>query len=487
MHFLNSPERVPFMPYTSIREAADDVHSGLSTPTELVLEALESIDQCDGDIRAFVTVSREQALADAEQAEREQRTGLYRSPLHGIPIGIKDIIAVQGVRTTAGSQVLANNISQEDAAVVEQLRKAGAIFIGKTNTHEFAYGTYTPPTRNPWDLNRVPGGSSGGSAAAVAANMCLGAIGSDTGGSIRIPAACCGVTGLKPTYGRVSCYGVIPLSWSLDHVGPIGRSAEDCALIFDAIVGYDPRDPNSVSGPTLSGGQVGSAASLIGGAEGRGPLSLQGLKLGLLQDSFVGPLDPAVRQAWQSAMLVLKEEGASVVNVDLPRPTMDLYRTIQMPEASLAHAQKGWLTTALNDYTERTRERLLQGQHISAVDYLQAQHERRIFSSAVRSVLQRVDALVLPTLPVPAITMAQIDADISIGGVTENATVALLRLNMPFNLAGMPAISFPCGFTTNTLPIGLQVVGKSFEEATILRIAHAYQQLTDWHKRAIPV
>lgn len=478
------------MPYMSIREAADDVHSGLSTPTELVLEALESIDQRDGDIRAFVTVLREQALADAEQAEREQRTGLYRSPLHGIPIGIKDIIAVQGVRTTAGSRVLANNIAQEDAAVVEQLRKAGAIFIGKTNTHEFAYGTYTPPTRNPWDLNRIPGGSSGGSAAAVAANMCLGAIGSDTGGSIRIPAACCGVTGLKPTYGRVSCYGVIPLSWSLDHVGPIGRSAEDCALIFDAIAAYDPRDPNSVSGPPGR-----SAASLIGGTEGRGPLSLQGLKLGLLQDSFVGPLDPEVRQAWQASMLVLKEEGASVVDVDLSRPflplpennAMDMYRTIQMPEASLAHMQKGWLTTSLKDYTERTRERLLQGQHISAVDYLQAQHERRIFSSAVRSVLQRVDALVLPTLPVPAITMEQIDADISIEGVTENATVALLRLNMPFNLAGLPAISFPCGFTTNTLPIGLQVVGKSFEEATVLRIAHAYQQLTDWHKRAIPV
>ena len=470
------------MPYISIREAANDIHSGLSTPTELALEALEAIDQRDDSIQAFVTVLREQALEEAEKAEREQRTGLYRSPLHGIPIGIKDIIAVQGVRTTAGSQVLVDYVSQEDAAVVEQLRKAGAIVIGKTNTHEFAYGTYTPPTRNPWDLNRVPGGSSGGSAAAVAANMCSGAIGSDTGGSIRIPAACCGVTGLKPTYGRVSCYGVIPLSWSLDHVGPIGRSAEDCALIFDAIAGYDPRDPNSVSGPPAR-----SAASLISGVEGRGPLSLQGLKLGLLQDSFVGPLDPEVRQAWQAAMLVLKEEGASAVDVDIPRPTMDMYRTIQMPEASLAHMQKGWLTTRLNDYTERTRERLLQGQRISAVDYLLAQHERRIFASTVQSVLRQVDALVLPTLPVPAITMEQIDQDISIEGITENATVALLRLTMPFNLAGLPAISFPCGFTTNTLPLGLQVVGKSFEEATILRIAHAYQQLTDWHKREVPV
>lgn len=469
------------MPYLSIREAENDIRSGLATPTELVAEALERIDQLNSEIHAFITVLRDQAYEEAEQAEREQRTGLFRSPLHGIPMSIKDIIAVKNVLTTAGSQVLADHISQEDATVVEQLRKNGAIIIGKTNTHEFAYGPYTPPTRNPWDVSRIPGGSSGGSAAAVAASMCLGAIGSDTGGSIRIPASCCGVTGLKPTYGRVSCYGVIPLSWSLDHVGPMGRSAEDCAILFDAIASYDPRDPNSVSGPPAR-----SAALLIHGAEGRGPLSLQGLRLGSLQDSFVGPLDPEVRQAWQAALLVLKEEGAEVTEVDLPRPTIDMYRTIQMPEATLAHTEKGWLTERLNDYTERTRTRLLQGQTVPAVDYLLAQHQRRVFSSAVRSVLQQVDALVLPTLPIPAIPIDKIDQEISIEGITENATVALLSLNMPFNLAGLPAISFPCGFTTNGLPIGLQVVGNSFEEATILRIAHAYQQLTDWHRREIP-
>nr|WP_161977354.1 amidase [Dictyobacter kobayashii] len=264
------------MPYTSIREAADEIHAGIITPTELVLETLEQIDEADGEIQAFVNVIREQALQDAEQAEREQRTGLYRSPLHGIPIAIKDLIAVKGFPTTASSKVLANNISAEDAMVIEQLRKAGAIIIGKTNTFEFAYGPYAPPTRNPWDHTRTTGGSSGGSAAAVAAGMTLGAIGTDTGGSIRIPAACCGITGLKPTYGRVSCYGVIPLSWSLDHVGPLGRSAEDCAILFDAIARYDPRDPNSVSGPPSR-----PAATLIEGAEGRGPLSLQGLRLGI--------------------------------------------------------------------------------------------------------------------------------------------------------------------------------------------------------------
>jgi aspartyl-tRNA(Asn)/glutamyl-tRNA(Gln) amidotransferase subunit A len=478
---MNIKKELMTMPYLSIREASEDMRSGMATPTELVAEALEKIDLLDGEIKAFVTILGEQALADAAKAETEQRMGFLRSQLHGIPIGIKDIIAVKGARMTAGSQVLADYVSPEDAKVVEQLRKAGAIILGKTNTHEFAFGTYTPPTRNPWDRTRIPGGSSGGSAAAVAADMCLGAIGSDTGGSIRIPAACCGVTGLKPTYGRVSCYGVMPLSWSLDHVGPLGRSAEDCAILFDAIASYDPRDPNSVTGPPSS-----SAAMLINGPEGRGPLSLQGLKIGLPHEAFIGPLDPEVRQAWRAALLVLKEEGAEVVeDVELPRPSFEMYRMIQRPEAAFSHMQKGWLSEKPDLYTERTREHLLAGQKIPAVDYLRSQHERRLFSSAVRSVLQRVDVLFLPTIPVPAIPIAQMDQEIRIEGVEVNATVSLLSLTMPFNLVGLPACSFPGGFTGNNLPVGLQVVGKAFEEATVLRIAHAYQQLTDWHRREI--
>jgi aspartyl-tRNA(Asn)/glutamyl-tRNA(Gln) amidotransferase subunit A len=466
------------MPYLSIKDAAEEIHSGLITPAELVAETMERVDALDSDLKAFVTVMRDHAYEDAERLERELRTGLYRSPLHGVPIGVKDIIAVKGVRTTAGSKVLADYVSQEDAMVVERLRKNGAIVTGKTNTHEFAYGTYTPPTRNPWDHERVPGGSSGGSAVAVATGMSLGAIGTDTGGSIRIPAACCGVTGLKPTYGRVSCHGVIPLSWSLDHVGPLARSAEDCAIIFDAIAGYDPRDPNSISGPPSR-----PTASLIAGPEGRDTLSLQGLVLGVPQEAFFAPLDPEVRAAWQAALLVLCEEGAEVVDVELPLATIEVYRTIQRPEASLAHMQKGWLSEHRDDYTALTLQRLLEGQQVPAVDYLHAQHQRRIFSNSMRSVLQRVNALVLPTLPIPAILIEQSDQEISIDGAGENATVALLRLTMPFNLAGLPAISFPCGFTTNGLPIGLQVAGRAFEESTVLRIAHAYQQLTDWHRR----
>ena len=468
------------MPYLSIQQASEELRSGIITPTELLADALDSIDQLDGDIQAFVTVMRDQANEEAEKAENEQRTGLFRSPLHGVPIAIKDLIAVKNVRMTAGSKVLVDYIPQEDATVVELLRRAGAVIIGKTNTHEFAYGTYSPPTRNPWNLQHIAGGSSGGSAAAVAAGMCPGAIGSDTGGSIRIPSACCGATGLKPTYGRVSTYGVIPLSWSLDHVGPIARSAEDCALLFDAIASYDPRDPNSVSGPPGK-----ASATLIAGAEGRDPLSLQGIKLGVPSEAFVAPLDPEVRAAWHTALLVLQEEGAELVNLELLPPAMDTYRTIQMPEASFAHMERGWLTERLDAYTQRTRLRLLQGQTIPAVDYLRAQQQRRAFSSNLRSSMQGINALVLPTLPIPAIRIEQADTDILIDGVTENTTVALLRLTMPFNLAGLPAITLPCGFSAGGLPIGLQIVGKPFEESMILRVAHAYQQLTDWHRREI--
>jgi len=468
------------MPYLSIQEASEELRSGLITPTELLAETLERIDRLDSRIHAFITVMRDQAFEEAEKAENEQRTGLFRGPLHGIPIGVKDLIAVKNVRLTAGSKVLADHVSQEDATVVEQLRRAGAVIIGKTNTHEFAYGTYTPPTRNPWDLTHIPGGSSGGSAAAVAAGMCLGAIGSDTGGSIRIPSACCGITGLKPTYGRVSTFGVIPLSWSLDHVGPMGRSAEDCAILFDAIAKYDPRDPNSVSRPPDK-----SSATLLSGPEGRGPLSLQGIKLGVLSESFVAPLDPEVRAAWHATLLVLQEEGAEVSDIELRHPAMEVYRTIQMPEASLAHMEKDWLNNRLEAYGERTRSRLLQGQTITAVDYLRAQQQRRTFSSNLRSAMQGVNALVLPTIPIAAIPVEQADQDIQIDGITENATTALLRLTMPFNLAGLPAVSLPCGFTTGGLPIGLQLVGKPFEESMILRIAHAYQQLTDWHRREL--
>lgn len=469
------------MPYLSISEAAEELKSGLITPTELLAEMLEHIDKQDQELLAYTTVMREQAFKDAEHAEQEMRTGLNRGPLHGIPLAIKDLIAVKGVRLTAGSKVLADYVASDDASVVELLRKRGAIIIGKAATFEFAYGPYCPPTRNPWDHTRTTGGSSGGSAAAVVANMCLGALGTDTGGSIRIPSACCGATGLKPTYGAVSCYGVIPLSWSLDHVGPIGRSAEDCAFIFDAIAGYDPRDPNSVSRPPSKTHEMLTREDI------QGPLSLQGIKLGVPQDAFVDPLEPEVRLAWKGVIMALKEAGAQVVNLDLPVPAFTTYRGIQTPEASLAHLEKGWLTEKLDLYGESTRIALLKGQEVPAVDYLRALHERRLFASSLRAAMQPVDALILPAQPLPAIPGTLIGQEITIDGKKENATVAMLRLTMPFNLSGLPAISFPCGFSSLGLPMGVQAVGKPFEEAMILRIAHAYQQMTDWHRREINV
>jgi len=465
------------MMHLSIQEACSDLRCGLVTPTELLSEALAHIDEHDGLIQAFVTVLRQQALKEAEEAEREQRSGLFRSPLHGIPLAIKDLLAIKDVRLTAGSQVLADYIAPEDATVVARLRQAGAVLIGKTNTHEFAYGTYTPPTRNPWESTHVPGGSSGGSAAAVAAGMCLGAIGSDTGGSIRIPAACCGVTGLKPTYGRVSCAGVIPLSWSLDHVGPLGRSARDCAIIFDSIAAYDPRDPNSVSRPPDQ------THSMLGDEQASGSPALQGLTLGIPQDDAIDPLDPEVRQAWRNARLVLQEAGARICDVRVPRASMELYRTIQKPEATLAHRERGWLDEKQELYSQITRQRLLDGLQISAVDYLQAQQQRRAFASALRATLQPVDALLLPAQPMPAVEISQIGQQITIEGRTEPIGEAMLRLTMPFNLAGLPALAFPCGLSARHLPLGLQVVGRPFEEGLILRIVHAYQQLTDWHRR----
>ncbi len=250
--------------------------------------------------------------------------------------------------------------------------------------------------------------------------------------------------------------------------------------MFDAIARYDPRDPNSVSGPPAQ-----ASASLIGGVEGRGPLSLQGIRLGVPQESFVAPLDPEVRAAWKAALRVLQEEGAEILDVELTHPTMQTYRNIQRPEATLAHIQSGWFPARSEDYTEATCESLLKGQQVLAIDYLQAQQERRQFSSAARAVMQRVNALVLPTLPLPAFPVELSFQDILIDGVADNSTAGLLRLTMPFNLAGLPAISLPCGFSSDGMPIGLQMVGKPFEESMILRIAHAYQQLTDWHRREI--
>ena len=443
----------------------------------------------DGQLRAFVTVTEERAMQDARRAEQERRTK-HGGWLCGIPLALKDLVATRGIRTTAGSQVLAEHVPNEDAGVAERLAKRETVLLGKTNTHEFAYGTFTPPTANPWDVTRVPGGSSGGSAAALAAGMCVIALGTDTGGSIRIPAACCGVTGLKPTYGLVSLYGITPLSWSLDHAGPLARSVEDCAILLDVLAGYDKRDPASLSDQSVWSTYTDSMYEMRPGGRltdvKSGALPLTHIKIGIPDNAYFGAVDPEIHAAVTAAIKTLEDLGARVESVSLPASIDDLfpaYRGVQMPEATLAHREAGWWPAHATDYCPITRSRLELGNSISAVEYLHAQRLRRAFTQEMQPIMDRLDALALPTLPILPPHRDQLDQPITLGGKQFDPGPAMLRLTFPFNMTGQPALSVPCGFSASGLPIGLQLAGRHRDEATLLHIGHTYQQATDWHTR----
>lgn len=472
------PDDVLEMSVAALGRALRD---GSLSPVDLAEAALRRIDALDEQVRAFVTVTRERALDDARQAERELRAGHDRGPLHGIPLALKDLVATRGIRTTAGSQVLADYIPDEDAAVAERMAAAGTVLLGKSRTHEFAYGTFTRPTANPWDLERIPGGSSGGSAAALASRMCSLAIGTDTGGSIRIPAACCGVTGLKPTYGLVSASGIIPLSWSLDHPGPLARSVGDCAVMLDVLAGYDSRDPASLPDSSATPAY---AAALKQSAAESAPLA--GLRIGAPEDDYFTVAEPEIGAAVRAALLTLEGLGAQIEPVRLPGELAGLfraYRGVQMPEATAAHIEAGWWPARAEAYSPTVRSRLEMGGQLPATDYIQAQRLRRAWSQGMRVLMQRVDALALPTLPILPPRIDQLDQPVRIGNSEFDASSALLRFTFPFNMSGQPALSLPCGFATAGVPIGLQVVGRHLDEATVLRIGHAYQQTTDWHLR----
>jgi aspartyl-tRNA(Asn)/glutamyl-tRNA(Gln) amidotransferase subunit A len=464
----------------SVAELGRALRDGSVTPVELAEAALRRVEALDGRVRAFVTVTRERALEDAHRAERELQSGIDRGPLHGIPLALKDLVFTRGIRTTAGSQVLADFIPDHDATIAERLSAAGIVLLGKSNTHEFAYGTFTRPTANPWNLECIPGGSSGGSAAALAERMCPLAIGTDTGGSIRIPAACCGATGLKPTYGLVSTYGIVPLSWSLDHPGPLARSAEDCALLLDALVGYDPRDPASLPD---SAARPAYAAPLQQPAE---MWPLAGVRLGAPEDGYFAVAAPEIKAAVSEAMKTLADLGAEIESVRLPETLSELfraYRSVQMPEATAAHIEAGWWPDRADAYSPTVRSRLEMGGQLPATDYIQAQRLRRAFSEGMRALMQRVDALALPTLPILPPRIDQLDQPVRLGDREYDASSSLLRFTFPFNMTGQPALSLPCGFSATGLPIGLQLVGRHLDEAALLRIGHLYQQATDWHTR----
>lgn len=442
---------------------------------DLVEAILARIERLNPQLNCYITVLASGARAEAARAARSIAGGNWLGPLHGIPIAIKDNIWTRGVRTTAGSKILADFVPEKDAGLVARLRGVGAIIIGKTNLHEFAYGVtsnnaHYGSVRNPWDLERIPGGSSGGSAAALAAGLCCAAIGTDTGGSIRIPAACCGVTGLKPTFGRVSCHGVVPLARSLDHAGPIARTAADAALVLQAIAGYDPRDPVSrdVPVPDFAG-------------ELRTPW--RKVRLGWPRDFFFDRLDEEVRHALEAARGVFERFGARFEEVALPSVADSLLpaTNIALAEAAQYHRAAGFFPARAADYSEQVRARLETGSRVTASDYLDALDVRKRVQQEFAAAFQRVAAILAPTLPVAPPRIGE--ETVLAGGEPEDVRSAMLRFNRPSNLTGLPAISVPCGFTSGGLPIGLQIIGRSFDEANVLRLAAAFERRTEWHTR----
>lgn len=443
------------------------------SPVELARLTLDRIARLEPKLNSYITVLQESALREASAAEKEMMSGRYRGPLHGVPISVKDIYAIKGVRTTAGSKILRDSISDDDATVVLRLRKAGAVLVGKTNLHEFSYGVtsnnpHFGPVHNPWDLRRVPGGSSGGSAAAVASALCAASMGSDSGGSIRIPSAACGTSGIKPTYGRVSRFRVVPLAWSVDHAGPLARTAEDAAFVLQAIAGYDPNDETSDRKPVPD-----YAKSLTG--------SVRGLRLGIPQNYFFEHIDSEIEWAVHAAVKILEGAGAKGVPVTLPHleHSPGMAAQITLVEATSYH--EPFMKKHIDDYGEEPRTKLEAGMYFLATDYVKSQRARTLLRQSFDQAFRNADVILAPTLPAfpPAIE----EVFVKSGDLREHVVDAFTRLNIPCNLTGLPAMSVPCGFGANGLPIGLQIIGRAFDESTVLRVGHAYQSLTDWHRK----
>jgi aspartyl-tRNA(Asn)/glutamyl-tRNA(Gln) amidotransferase subunit A len=451
----------------TLAEAAALIQRRELSPVDLTEAYVRRIESLDPELNAFITATPDAARAAARSAEDEIARGNNRGPLHGIPLAIKDLFDTAGVRTTGGSKILGGNVPAADSGAVERLNAAGAVMVGKLNLHEFAFGAtgvnpHYGPARNPWDTTRITGGSSSGSGAAVAAGECLGALGTDTGGSIRIPASLCGITGLKPTFGRVTRRGVLPLSWSLDHAGPMARTAKDCALMLQALAGEDALDPS------CSREAVPDYAAAL-------REDVAGLRIGVPAEFFYDDVDSEVESAVRAAIEVLRGRGADVREVSLPMiadaPTA--VGAIMLPEALAFHQR--WLAERPDDYGEDVRFRLENGATYLALHYVQAQRFREMIVARWREeVFAKVDIIATPTTLRSAPLIEEGDL---------RTTFRLIRNTNPLNLLGIPAISVPCGYTDGGLPIGLQLAGPWWDEPTVLRAAHAYQQATDWHAR----
>jgi aspartyl-tRNA(Asn)/glutamyl-tRNA(Gln) amidotransferase subunit A len=454
----------------TIAALAGRLRSGELSPRDAVEAYLARIAELDPQLNAYISVQGDAALAAAAALEG---TGGERGPLWGVPVAVKDVIDVEGVTTTAASKVLADAPpARADAFAVERLRAAGAIVLGKLNTHEFAYGAMTTsrhfgPARNPWATDRICGGSSGGSGAAAAADLAAGTLGTDTAGSIRIPACFCGVTGVRPTTGRVSNRGVVAVSWTFDTVGPIARTAEDCALMLEAIAGYDPADPSTAAVP------VHPYASLLAGG-------VEGLRIGVVQPLLEQGIDPGIAACVRDALGELEAAGARLVEVALP--LLDelgtIQQAIQFTEATSAHLAT--LRTRLGDYGTDVRARLLTGLFVPSTTTVLGQRARRLAYDGFRSAFERVDLLAAPTMPVVAPRIGE--DTVRLGDAIVPYRLTLIPFNSPWSCVGAPVVSVPCGFVDG-LPVGLALVGRRYDEATALRTAHTFQEATDWHER----
>ncbi len=462
----------------TISEAASLIERREVSPLELTRAVLDRIEAVDDKVNAYITVLKEEALQAAKAAEGMIAAGYYLGPLHGIPVALKDQIYVRGVRSTAGSKVLADFVPEEDATVAARLKRAGAILIGKTNQHEFAWGgtsdnPHYGPVRNPWDLSRFPAGSSGGSGAAVAARECLGALGTDTGGSVRLPSAVNGVTGIRPTIGRVSNYNVVPLAWSMDTVGPMSRTARDVAAMLGVIAGHDIHDAGTANVP------VPDYASFLG----RG---VEGVRIGIVPDYFFYHLQPPVESAVRGAIAELEAQGATVVEVTLEHidGNISAQLTVETAEPSAYHQE--WLRERPGDYGEDVRVLLERGELYLATHYIQAQRYRTLLRNEFMEALRDVNVFICPTLPFVATPVGAMTVVIE-GDQEENMLSAIMQFTGVPSLTGLPSLAVPCGFSPEKLPIGMQIMGRPFDEGTLFQVADAYQSVTGWHKESPPL
>jgi len=461
------------LPLKTIAELAPLIRSGEVSPVELARQTLARIEILQPKLNAYITVAAELALDQARRAEREIAEGNYRGPLHGIPYAAKDLLETRGIRTTAGAKIFAERVPETDAAVVERLRDAGAVLVGKANLHENAYGiTSTNPhygaVCNPWDLERIPGGSSGGSTAALSAGLCGFSLGTDTGGSIRIPASLCSLAGLKPTFGRVSRVGCYPLGHTLDHIGPFALTVEECGWVYEALAGHDPREDSSVDRPVEL-------------PEFPSEARLDGKKVGVPENFYFEDLDPEVELAVRRALKELESAGAELVEISVPdiEEFNNVGRLILLAEATSVHQRN--LDRCYEDYGEDQRALLDQGRFVLAVDYLNAQRRRRELCSDFNRLLEQVDVIAAPAIPVLAARIGQ--STIEVAGRDHDVRLMTTRNVRALNMTGLPLLSLPCGFSESGLPIGLQLIGGLFDERGLLEVGHAYQTATDWHRR----